>query len=74
MVLYNLLSAFKRLGLPEELHRIRPKRLRFLVLNTLARLICHARERVLRFASGFARTVLDRFRVRIRARPPPLAA
>ena len=74
VVLYNLLSAFKRLGLPEELHRIRPKRLRFLVLNTLARLICHARERVLRFASGFARSVLDRFRVRICARPPPLAA
>ena len=74
VVLYNLLSAFKRLGLPEELHRIRPKRLRFLVLNTLARLICHARERVLRFADTFARSVLDRFRVRIRARPPPLAA
>lgn len=74
VVLYNLLSAFKRLGLPEELHRIRPKRLRFLVLNTLARLICHARERVLRCASGFARTVLDRFRVRIHIRPPPLAA
>ena len=74
VVLYNLLSAFKRLGLPEALHRIRPKRLRFLVLNTLARLACHARERVLRFVSGFARTVLDRFRVRIHARPPPLAA
>ena len=74
VVLYNLLSAFKRLGLPEALHRIRPKRLRFLVLNTLARLACHARERVLRFVSGFARTVLDRFRVRIHARPPPLPA
>ena len=74
VVLYNLLSAFKRLGLPEALHRIRPKRLRFLVLNTLARLACHALERVLRFVSGFARTVLDRFRVRIHARPPPLPA
>ena len=76
MVLYNLLSAFKRLGLPEALQRIRPKRLRFLVLNTLARLICLARERVLRFASGFARSVLDRFRVRIHAprrRSPPEA-
>ena len=72
--LYNLLSVFKRLGLPEELHRIRPKRLRFLMLNTLARLICHDRERVLRFASVFARSVLGRFRVRIRARPPPRAA
>ena len=68
------LSAFKRLGLPEALQRIRPKRLRFLVLNTLARLICHARERLLRFADGFARSVLDRFRVRIHAHPPPLEA
>ena len=74
VVLYNLVSAFERLGLPKELHRIRPKRLRFLVLNTLARLICHARERVLRFVSGFARTVLDRFRVHIHAHPPPLLA
>ena len=38
------------------------------VLNTLARLTCHARERVLRLASGFARSVLDRFRVCIHAR------
>ena len=74
VVLYNLLSALKRLGLPEALHRIRPKQLRFLVLNTLARLICHACERVLRFADGFAPSVLNRFRVRIDARPPPLPA
>ena len=73
MVLYNLLSAFKRLGLPEELHRIRPKWLRILVLNTLARLICHARERELRFADGFGRSVLARFRIGIRARSPPEA-
>ena len=66
----NLLSAFKRLGLPHELHHIRPKRLRFLALNTLAELVCHARERVLRFPSDCARSLLDRFR----ARPPTLAA
>jgi hypothetical protein len=65
-----LLSAFKRLGLPEELHQIRPKRLRFLVLNTLARLICHARERLLRCASAFAREALDRFRAIIHAPLP----
>jgi hypothetical protein len=29
MMLYNLLSAHKRVGLPEELHHARPKRLRF---------------------------------------------
>lgn len=70
VILYNLLSAFKRLGLPQELHHIRPKRLRFLVLNTLARLVCHARERLLRCTAAFARAALDRFRVRIHAPPP----
>ena len=73
VLLYNLLSAFKRLGLPAALHHIRPKRLRFLVLNTLARVVSHARERLLRCASAFARAALDRFRVRIHA-PPPLPA
>ena len=48
VVLYNLLSAFKRLGPPGTLHCIRPKRRRFLVFNTLARVICHSRERLLR--------------------------
>jgi hypothetical protein len=36
VILYNLLSADKRVGLPEEFHSARPKRLRFLLLNTLA--------------------------------------
>jgi hypothetical protein len=71
VMLYNLMSAFKRLGLPEAYHRVRPKRLRFLVLNTLARLVCHARERLLRCTSAFARRALDRFRVRIHAALPP---
>ena len=70
MILYNLSSAFKRLALPDEPHVIRPKRLRFLVLNRLARLVSHARERLLRCASAFARTPLDRFRVRIHGPPP----
>jgi hypothetical protein len=71
VICYNLLSVFKRLGLPEAYHRIRPKRLRFLVLNTLARVIRHARERLLRCTSAFARQALDRFRVRIHAALPP---
>lgn len=44
VLLYNLLSAFKRVGLPEEMHDARPKRLRFLVLNTVGKVIRHARE------------------------------
>ena len=35
VILYNLLSAYKRVGLPEELHTARPKRLRLLLLNTV---------------------------------------
>jgi hypothetical protein len=41
VLLYNLLSAFKR-GLPEEMRDARPKRLRFLVLNTLGKVVRHA--------------------------------
>ena len=69
-MLYNLLSAFKRIALPKELHAIRPKRLRFLVLNTLGKVVCHARERLLRCSTDFARQALDTFRVRIHAQCP----
>ena len=55
VLLYNLLSAFKRVGLPEEMHEARPKRLRFLVLNTVGKVVRHARETLLRCADSFAR-------------------
>jgi len=44
VILYNLLSAFKRVRLPEEFHTARPKRLRFLLLNTVGKVVRHARE------------------------------
>jgi hypothetical protein len=59
VLLYNLLSAFKRVGLPEEFHNARPKRLRFLLLNTVARVVRHARETLLRCAKQIARTLAD---------------
>jgi hypothetical protein len=59
VLLYNLLSAFKRVGLPEEMHDARPKRLRFLVLNTVGKVVRHARETVLRFADRLARALAD---------------
>ena len=71
VICYNLISAFKRLALPEAYHKIRRKRLRFLVLNTLGRVVRHARERLLKCASAFARQALDLFRVRIHAALPP---
>lgn len=59
VLLYNLLSAFKRVGLPEELHEARPKRLRFLLLNTLGKVVRHARETLLRFADALSRALAD---------------
>jgi hypothetical protein len=54
VILYNLLSAYKRVGLPEELHTARPKRLRFLLLNTVGKVVRHARETLLRCTKHIA--------------------
>jgi hypothetical protein len=47
---HNIFTALKRLALPAELLTARPKRLRFLILNTPGKLIHHARKTVLRLA------------------------
>ena len=60
VMLYNLLSAFKRVGLPEDLHDARPKRLRFLLFNTVGKVVSHARETLLRFAHALARALAAR--------------
>lgn len=59
VMLYNLLSAFKRVGLPEEIHHARPKRLRFLLLNSVGKVVRHARQTLLRFADALARALAD---------------
>ena len=41
---HNVLAALKRLALPAELLRARPKRLRFLIFQTPAKLVHHARR------------------------------
>ena len=74
VILYNLLSALKRLTLPAELQTARPKRLRFLLFNTVGRVIHHARETLLRLASALPRTLFDSARVILHALPPPLPA
>ena len=51
----NVLTALKRLALPAELLRARPKRLRFLFFNTAGRLVHHARRTILRLASNAGR-------------------
>jgi Transposase DDE domain group 1 len=45
---HNIFTALKRLALPAELLSARPKRLRFLILNTPGKLIHHARQTLLR--------------------------
>jgi hypothetical protein len=73
VLLYNLLSAFKRVGLPEEIHDARPKRLRFLVLNTVGKVVRHARETLLRYGAAVARALADAPRTAFRRLRPALA-
>lgn len=73
VLLYNLLSAFKRVGLPEEMHDARPKRLCFLVLNTVGKVVRHARETLLRLADAVARALADAPRIAFRPLRPALA-
>ena len=52
VISHNVLTALKRLALPAELLRARPKRLRFLIFNTAGRLVHHARQLMLRLAAA----------------------
>jgi len=47
---HNVLTALKRIALPPELLTARPKRLRFLIFNTVGRLVQHARQTLCRVA------------------------
>lgn len=73
VMLYNLLSTFKRVGLPEEFHDARPKRLRFLMLNSVAKVVRHAHETLLRFADALSRALADAPRPRFNLRRPSIA-
>jgi len=74
VMLYNLLSAFKRVALPEELHDARPKRLRFVLLNGIGKVIRHARETLLRLVGEGRRRLADAARLALATGPPPLIA
>lgn len=52
---YNVLTAMKRLALPPELLTARPKRLRFLIINTPGKLVHHARRTLLRLVRSWNR-------------------
>jgi len=50
VITYNVLSALKRLALPEHLLTARPKRLRFLIFHTAGRVLYHARQCICRLS------------------------
>jgi post-segregation antitoxin (ccd killing protein) len=49
---YNLLTALKRLTLPGDFATARPKRLRFLLFNTVGKVVQHARRTLLRLTGA----------------------
>jgi len=62
---YNLLTALKRLTLPGDLRTARPKRLRFLLFNTVGKVVAHARRTVLRLSGVLQHALLVRARGKI---------
>lgn len=67
---YNLLSAFKRLTLPGDFRTARPKRLRFLLFNTVGKVVAHARRTWLRLSGVLQQALLVRARRKIRRLAP----
>ncbi len=67
---YNLLTALKRLTLPGDLRTARPKRLRFLLFNTVGKVIAHARRILLRLTGVLQHGLLVRVRHRIATLAP----
>jgi hypothetical protein len=67
---YNLLSALKRLALSGDLSEARPKRLRFLVFNTVGKVVHHARRTLLRLTSAAQQAILALARSKILALSP----
>lgn len=68
---YNLLSALKRLALPRDLSEARPKRLRFLVFNTVGKVLQHVRRTLVRLTSAVQQALLALARSKILALGPP---
>ena len=56
---HNVMTALKRMALPEEYATARPKRLRFLIFNTAGRIVQHARRVVCRITGDGWRQWLE---------------
>ncbi|MCX5735380.1 MAG: IS1380 family transposase [candidate division NC10 bacterium] len=70
---YNLLTALKRLTLPGDLRTARPKRLRFLLFNTVGKVVAHARRTLLRLSGALQHALLVRAAEQDRPAGPGLA-
>ena len=57
---HNVMTALKRMALPENFLTARPKRLRFLIFNTAGRIVHHARRVLCRIAATGWRHWLQR--------------
>jgi len=66
VLLYNLLSFFKRSALPGEFLRSRPKRLRFLLFNAVGKVVRHARQMLLRLSDEVQLALFELIRGRLR--------
>jgi hypothetical protein len=73
VICYNLLSVLKREALPGEFRSAKPKRLRFILLNTVGKVVRHARETLLRLGSGPVKELFWLARSRIHLKSPLLA-
>jgi len=62
---YNLLSLLKRAALPGEFWSARPKRLRFLLFNTVGKVVHHARRMLLRLGAKVQRAFFEQVREKI---------
>jgi len=67
---YNLLTALTRLTLPGELRTARPKRLRFLLSNTVGKIVHRARRLLRRLTGATPLALMRAVRQRIAALVP----
>jgi len=72
VICYNLLSLLKREALPGEFQAVKPKRLRFLLLNTVGKVVQHARRTLLRLGTDAVRDIYTLARTQIHMEAIPL--
>ncbi|MEE8396185.1 MAG: hypothetical protein V3S29_09035, partial [bacterium] len=66
---HNLISTLKRVALPEEFRTARVNRLRFLLFNTVGKLVKHARETLLRLGDEVTVNLFTNARLQIHLKP-----